>query len=71
MPLRRCSWMRPGADHHVRAVLQRSHLRAVGDAAAEGQDLDVVGGAGQPADLLATWSASSRVGHSTSAWQPK
>lgn len=41
-----------GADHHVRAVLQRSHLRTVGDAAAEGQDLDVVGGAGQPADLL-------------------
>ncbi|MCY1524601.1 hypothetical protein D9M68_595420 [compost metagenome] len=41
-----------GADHHVRAVLQRADLRAEGHAATQGQHLDVVGGAGQAADFL-------------------
>src|SRR5690606_31697240 len=36
-----------GADHHMGAVLQRADLRAEGHAAAQGEHLDVVGGAGQ------------------------
>ncbi len=41
-----------GADDDVRAVLQRSDLRAERDATAQGQDFDVVFGAGQTTDFL-------------------
>ncbi|MNF62933.1 hypothetical protein D3C84_446190 [compost metagenome] len=41
-----------GADDDVRAVFQRSDLRAEGHAAAQGQDLDVVFGTGQATDFL-------------------
>ena len=41
-----------GADDDVRAVLQRADLRAEGHAAAQGQDLDVVFGAGQTTEFL-------------------
>ncbi|MOA04342.1 hypothetical protein D3C78_1238910 [compost metagenome] len=41
-----------GADHDVRAMLQRADLRAERHAAAQGQHLDVVGAARQQADFL-------------------
>ena len=42
-----------GTDHHMGAMLQRAHLRAKRDAAAERQDPHVVRAAGQAAQLLA------------------
>ena len=41
------------ADHHMGAMFQRAELGGEGDAAAEGQDLDVVGKAGQASQFLA------------------
>ncbi|MNZ47705.1 hypothetical protein D3C78_654290 [compost metagenome] len=41
-----------GAHDDMRAIFQRADLRAERHAAAQGQHLDVVGGAGQPADFL-------------------
>jgi hypothetical protein len=52
----------------VRAVFQRGALAAQRNAAAQGDDLDVFLGARQAANFgTVTWSASSRVGHSTMA----
>jgi len=42
-----------GADHDMGAVFEGAELGAEGDAAAEGEDLDVVGTAGQASQFLA------------------